>query len=66
MREQLGNALNLDGRAIGEHFGDALHHLGGVIAHADNRVGSVLAGVPQQQFEGVFARLLAEIRETIV
>ena len=40
-----------------------MHHLGGVIAHADNRVGSVLAGVPQQQFEGVFARLLAEVRE---
>ena len=48
MRKRLGNALNLDGRAIGQHFGDALHHFGGVIAHADDRVGPVLAGVLQQ------------------
>ena len=42
---QLGNALYLDGRAVGEHFGDALHHFRGVIAHSDDGVGSVFAGV---------------------
>src|SRR5437667_1208143 len=31
---RLGNALYLDGRAVGQDFGDALHHLGGVVAHS--------------------------------
>jgi len=58
-----GNALNVDGRAIGEHFGDALHHFGGVIAHPDHGVGAVLAGVLQQKFKSILARLLAEVGE---
>src|SRR5712692_2690261 len=62
-RRKSGNALHLDGRAIGEHLGDALHHFGGVVAHSDNGVGAMFAGVLQQQFECIFARLLAEIRE---
>jgi hypothetical protein len=45
LRKQLGNALHLDGRSIGEHFGDALHHFRGVIAHSDDGVGAVFAGV---------------------
>src|SRR5713226_1471359 len=42
-KSQLRNSLHLDGRAISEHLGDALHHFGGVVAHADDDVGSVLA-----------------------
>ena len=62
MQEQLGNAFYLDGCSIGENFGYALHYFGGVIAHAHNSIRSVLAGVLQQKFEGIFARLLAEVR----
>src|SRR5260370_22465148 len=60
---RLRNALHLDGRAVGQNFGDALHHFGGVVAHSDHRVGSVLACMLQQQFERIFARLLAKIRQ---
>src|SRR5260370_39802590 len=45
------------------HFGHTLHHFGGVIAHSDDGVGSVFAGVLQQQFESILAGLLAEVRE---
>src|SRR5467141_4884528 len=58
-----GNALNLDGGAIGKHFGDTLHHLGGVIAHSDDGIGAVFAGVLQHKFKSIFASLLAEVRE---
>ncbi len=59
---ELGNALNLDGCPVREHLGDALHHFGGVIAHADDSVCSVLGGMLEQQSERIFAGLLAEIR----
>jgi hypothetical protein len=39
------NALDLDGRAVGENFGDALHYLGSVVAHRDDGVGSMLSGM---------------------
>ena len=42
---QLGNALYLDGRAVGEHFGDSLHNFGGIVAHADHGVCAVLRRV---------------------
>ena len=60
-RRQLGNALHLDGRAIREHFRDSLHHLGGVIAHGDNRVGAVFGSMLQEQFKSILGRLLAKI-----
>ena len=60
-RKQLGNALHLDERAIREHFRDSLHHLGGVIAHGDNRVGAVFGSMLQEQFKSILARLLAKI-----
>src|SRR6266478_10154038 len=55
LRSRLRNALNLDGCAVGEHFGDPLHHLGGIVAHSDDGVGSVLACMLQQQLECIFA-----------
>src|SRR6202521_3801686 len=58
-----GDTLNLDGGAIGKHFGDTLHHFGGVIAHSDDGIGAVFAGVLQQKFKSIFARLLAEVGE---
>src|SRR5437016_3793517 len=61
--EESGDAFNLDSRAIGEHFSDALHHFGSVIAHSDHGIGSVFAGVLQQKFKSILARLLAKIRE---
>src|SRR5258708_1244336 len=62
-RSRLRNALSLDSCPVREHLGDALHHLGGVVAHSDDRVCSVLGGMLQQQLERIFARLLAEIRQ---
>src|SRR2546421_2366992 len=62
-RGKSGDTFNLDRRAIGEHFGDALHYFGGIIAHSDHGIGSVFAGVLQQKFKSILARLLAEVRE---
>ena len=53
----------MDGGAVGEHLGDALHHLSGVVAHAYDGVGAVLSGVLQHQLECVLACLLAELRQ---
>src|SRR5260370_1057467 len=63
LRSRLRNALYLDGRTVGQDFSDALHHFGGVVAHSDDRVCSVLGGMLQQQFKRIFARLLAKIRQ---
>jgi hypothetical protein len=56
-RYWLRNALNLDGRAIAEPFGDTWHHLGGVIAHANDGVGAVFCGMRREQLKGILARL---------
>src|SRR4029077_5277673 len=45
LREALGNLLRLHGGAISQHFADTLHHFRGVIAHSDDGVGAVFAGV---------------------
>src|ERR1700687_922080 len=60
---KLGKTLNLDGGAIGEDFGDTLHHFGGVIAQSDHGVGFVFAGVVHHQFKSIFSSLLAEVGE---
>ncbi len=62
-RCELRNALDLDGGTVSQNFGYALHDFGGVIAHADDGVRAVFAGVLQKEFVGVFAGLLAEVRE---
>src|SRR5262249_26999364 len=46
---QSRNAFDLHCSAIGEHFGNALHHFCGVVAHTDDSVGAMLRGVLQQQ-----------------
>src|SRR5580704_12674208 len=56
-------AFYLNGRAVGKYFGDALHHLGGVVAHADHGVRTVLAGMLHHQFEGFFAGFFAHFFE---
>ncbi len=61
--DKLRDALDLDGGAVGQDLGDALHHFGGVVAHADDSVCSVIAGVLQEKFVGVFASFLAKIGE---
>jgi hypothetical protein len=45
-RQRLGrDAFYLNRGAVREDFGDALHHFGGVITHADHGVRAVLAGM---------------------
>src|SRR5579859_882751 len=56
-----GDALDLDGSAVGQHFGYALHDFGGIVAHADDGVCSVFAGMLQKQFVGVSAGFLAKV-----
>src|SRR4029077_5825764 len=52
-----------NGRAVGQHFGNTLHHFGGVVAHADYGVGAVFTGVLQHKFERILAGFLAEVGE---
>src|ERR1039458_4641540 len=63
MRGSLRQRLDLNRGAVRQHFGDALHHLGGIVASADHGVGAQLAGVLQHQVESLVAGLLAEIAE---
>jgi ceramide glucosyltransferase len=56
-----GGALDLDGCAVGQHLGDTLHHFGGIVAHGHDGVGAMFGSVLQQKFEGILARLLAQI-----
>jgi len=42
---ELRNALDLDGSAVGQHFGHTLHHFRGVVAQSDNGVRAMLAGM---------------------
>src|SRR5260370_7739941 len=57
------DALDLHGCAVGEDLCQALHDFGGVVAHGDDGVGAVLRGMLQQQLVGIFAGLLAKIRQ---
>jgi len=56
-------ALDQDCRAIGEHFGNALHELGRVVAGADDSVAAQFAGVSEHQIECFTARFFAKIGE---
>ena len=56
-------ALDDDGGAVGEDFGDAVHELVGVVADGDDGVGSELSGVEGHHGEGVLAGLFAELGE---
>src|SRR5581483_3754188 len=55
------NRFDDDSGAISQDLGDALHHLGCVIARADDRVGAEIAGVLQHQVKRLGACLLAEV-----
>src|SRR5258708_36853661 len=63
LRSRLRNALFLDGRTVGQDFSDALHHFGGGVAHSDDPVCSLPGRLLQQQFQHIFARVLATIRQ---
>ena len=60
---ELRDSLDLNGGAIRKHFGYALHHFGGVVAHTDDGVGSMFSGVLEEQFVGVFTSFLAKVRK---
>ena len=60
---ELRDSLDLNGGAIGKHFGYALHHFGGVVAHANDGVRSMFSGVLEEQFVGVFTSFLAKVRK---
>ena len=57
------NALDYDGGAVGEDFGDALHEVVGVVVDSDDSVGTVFGGVLHHAGEGVLAGLFAELGE---
>ncbi len=46
-------AAHFDGGAVGQYFGDALHHLVGIVADGDHGVGAGFRGVLQHQVEGL-------------
>src|SRR5262245_64105510 len=50
-------------RSISQHFGDAVHHLVGVVAGADDGVRPDLGSVLNHDFKSLFTRLLAQLRE---
>ncbi len=52
-----------DGRAVTEDLGDALHELGRVVAHADDRVRADVPRVSEHHVERLVAGLLAELGE---
>src|SRR5207237_7714702 len=49
--------------AIAQHFRDAIHYLGGVIANAHNGVCTQLLRVREHQFKRLPARLFTKTRE---
>src|SRR5438105_1634692 len=55
----LPGSLHHDRRAVAEDFGDALGDLGGVVAHADDRVGADGGGVLCHDVERFLAGVLA-------
>ncbi len=52
--------LYMNRSAVTEHFRDALHHLGGIVAHSDDCVGTRFCGVSDHAIEGVLAGFLTE------
>src|SRR5580692_7987255 len=62
-RRALGDAFHQHSRAVGQHFRDALHDFRGIVAHGDDGVRAMIAGVLQKQFVGVLARFFAKVRE---
>jgi len=59
----LPDRFNHDGGTVGQHLGDAVHDLRGVVARADDGISAHLSGVLQHQVEGVLAGALAHFRE---
>src|SRR5262249_28853847 len=57
----LSGCLHHDGGAVAEDFGDALGDFGGVVAHADDRVGADGGSVLAHDVEGFLASVLAEL-----
>src|ERR1039457_988239 len=57
------DALDFHRGAVGQHFGDTLHDLRGIVTHGDHGVGAERFGVLQHEIEGVVARLLAKFAE---
>src|SRR5690348_4409501 len=53
--------LDLNGRAVSKHFGNALHHFRSVVAEANYRIRTVLGRMHQQQLVGFDACPFAEI-----
>jgi len=51
--------LDENRRAVGQHFGDALHHLRRVVTSPDHCISAQLRGVDQHEVESFGARLLA-------
>src|SRR6185295_1234001 len=62
MRGSARHRLDDHRGAVGEHLGDALGDLIGVVAHADDGVGPHLAAVLHHDLEGLLAGALAELR----
>lgn len=52
--------LNYCSGPVAKHFGDALRHFIGVIAHAEDRICSNLFRVPDHNVKRFLARFLAE------
>src|SRR5580658_4457950 len=57
------DSFELHSCAVGENFGDALHHFICVVAHGDHTVSPLLTGVLDHQFERVLASLFAHLSE---
>ena len=52
-RKAASDRLHPHRRAIGQHFGDPVHDLVGVVAHADDGVGAALLPMLAHQVEGL-------------
>src|SRR5258708_20855467 len=57
--ESLG-LLHIHRGPVAEHFGDAGLEFGGVVAHADHRIGTQLSGVADHLVKGILARPFGE------
>ena len=57
------SAFDFHGGAVGQHFGDALHDLGGIVARADDGVGAQSAACWIIRSKASCAGLLAKLAE---